>query len=113
MGKQRCPYLQDKGDGSLLNEDDYGFWKARGPTYYVSFSLYDALLTDTGGGNSLNVQGTVQDLNVVGAAGCFLEGIPVFAIGVGLTTCDKACGSRELMAVIQFVSSFARLARDT
>lgn len=31
------------------------------------------LITDTGGGNALNVQRTIKDLIAAGAAGCFLE----------------------------------------
>ncbi|KAF3773310.1 Carboxyvinyl-carboxyphosphonate phosphorylmutase [Nymphaea thermarum] len=71
----------------------------RHPVYLfllVGSDLVEAVfrsLVDNGGGNSLNVQRTVQDLIVVGAAGCFLEGLPVFAIGVGLSTSDKACVS--------------------
>lgn len=30
-------------------------------------------MSDTGGGNALNVQRTVKDLIAAGAAGCFLE----------------------------------------
>lgn len=36
-------------------------------------SFFGIIVSDTGGGNALNVQRTVKDLIAAGAAGCFLE----------------------------------------
>lgn len=40
------------------------------------------LITDTGGGNALNVQRTIKDLIAAGAAGCFLEVFTCNFIGI-------------------------------
>ncbi|KAF3332361.1 carboxyvinyl-carboxyphosphonate phosphorylmutase [Carex littledalei] len=54
---------------------------------------------DTGGGNALNVQRTVQDLIAAGAAGCFLEVIPAEEHAAKIASARDVIGDRDFFLV--------------
>ncbi|KAI8531440.1 hypothetical protein RHMOL_Rhmol11G0137300 [Rhododendron molle] len=54
---------------------------------------------DTGGGNALNVQRTIQNLIAAGAAGCFLEVIPAEEHAAKIASARDAIGDSDFFLV--------------